>query len=153
MRHRPSFSQHRTSAFCCAALLGLALLAGSPGHAASIPAWLDDAITTWNEENPAIEIQFVDIKDSYIWYMVPKTAETGHETVRERVYAIAARHRYQMTDAEELVTTARPPAATSNKKCWNRSFTLDIDAGRQRMLTTLVCDDTGRWLTGFRVLE
>ena len=139
---------------CYIGLLATGLLASSSGHAASIPVWLDDAITTWNEENAAIQIRFVDIKDSYVWYMIPQTTETGHRLIRERVYAIAAKHGYQMTEAEELVTTARPPSqGNKEKKCWNRSFTLDLEVGRQRLLTTLVCDDETYWFMGFRILE
>ena len=29
--------------------------------AASVPAWLDGAITEWNQENPDVQIQFVDL--------------------------------------------------------------------------------------------
>jgi hypothetical protein len=80
---------------------------------------------------------------------------------------------YKLTDDEERVTTGKPPSPVSpyrTKKCWTRSFVLDIEelsnttaAGgrgssgksglRQRMLTSLVCDDKPYWLTGFRILQ
>ena len=141
-------------ALCSAGLLALALLAGSPAHAVAIPAWLDDAVSTWNAENTAVQIRFAEIKDSYVWYTIPKTTETGHRTIRERVYAIAAQHGYQMTEAEELITTARAPSKNNRqKKCWNRSFTLNLETGRQRLLTTLICDDEADWFAGFRISE
>jgi hypothetical protein len=50
------------------------------------------------------------------------------------------------------------------KKCWSRSFVLNIQAEnhtiavgdepsgqRQRMLTSLVCEDSATWWAGFRV--
>ena len=123
--------------------------------AASVPAWLDGAITEWNEANPEIRIQFVDIKDSYVWYAVPNTPETGHAELRESIYGIVQRHGYERVEVEELVTTGRPPSptksASGDKKCWKRSFTLDLDTGRQRLLTTQVCADSPNWLAGFRV--
>ncbi len=123
--------------------------------AASVPAWLDAAITEWNQENPKVQIQFVEIKDSFVWYMVPNTPETGHVELRESIYGIVQRHGYQRTEAEELVTTGRPPSpnksGSRDKKCWKRSFTLDLEVGRQRLLTTQVCADTTSWLAGFRV--
>ena len=123
--------------------------------AASVPAWLDDAITEWNLENPKVQIQFVEIKDSFVWYAVPNTPETGHAELRESIYGIVQRHGYQRTEAEELVTTGRPPSldksSSRDKKCWKRSFTLDLEVGRQRLLTTQVCADTTSWLAGFRV--
>jgi hypothetical protein len=130
------------------------LLAGTSGLAASIPVWLDDAISAWNAENETTQIRFVDIKDGYVWYTIPKTEDIGHQRIRERVYTIAEQHGYQMTEREELVTTARPPwGDRKDKKCWNRGFTLDLDTGRQRMLTTLVCAAEAEWLAGFRILE
>jgi hypothetical protein len=57
-------------------------------------------------------------------------------------------------EAEELVTTGRPPASTpGRKKCWQRGFTLEIDTGRQRMLTTQVCADGDNWFAGFRIVQ
>ena len=123
--------------------------------AASVPAWLDSAITEWNQENPKVQIQFVEIKDSFVWYIVPNTPETGHVELRESIYGIVQRHGYQRTEAEELVTTGRPPSpnksGSRDKKCWKRSFILDLEVGRQRLLTTQVCADTTSWLAGFRV--
>ena len=137
-------------------ILTLGLLAAGLTLAASIPAWLDDAISNWNQENPETPIQFLDIKDSYVWYTMPSTAEIGHAEIRERVYAIVEAHGYQKTVEEELVTTGRPPSPSGpskTKKCWSRSFTLDIDVGRQRMLTALVCGDTTGYYAGFRILQ
>ena len=50
------------------------------------------------------------------------------------------------------------------KKCWSRSFVLNIQAEnntkavgdetsgqRQRMLTSMVCEDTNAWWAAFRV--
>ena len=84
-------------------LVTLGFLAAGLCHAASIPAWLDDAISKWNQENPAVQIRFVDIKDSFVWYMIPDTPETGHQVVRERTYTIAEANGYRRTEAEELV--------------------------------------------------
>ena len=137
-------------------LVTLGFLAAGLCQAASIPAWLDDAISNWNQENPAVQIRFVDIKDSFVWYMIPDTPETGHKVVRERTYGIAEAHGYQRTEAEELVTTGRPPSPVKpykEKKCWTRSFTLNLEVGRQRLLTTLVCEDEGYWFAGFRIAE
>jgi len=120
--------------------------------AASIPAWLDDAISEWNGENPGVPIKFVEIKDQYVWYTVPNTAETGQKQIRESVYGIVQRHGYQQTEAEELVTTGRPPN-TRQTKCWTRSFTLDLEVGRQRLLTTQVCVGDESWFAGFRVIQ
>ncbi len=153
-------------------LAAIALFAHNDCGAASIPAWLDDAITEWNEQNEDIQIQFVDIKDSYVWYMIPDTPEIGHKDIRESIYQIVLEHGYKVTDEEERVTTAKPPSQDSPhkaKKCWTRSFVLDIEnmsnttaAGRgggarpglrQRMLTSLVCEDRPYWFTGFRILQ
>jgi len=156
MKHLLKTHPLRTIALACAGLLVFCLLAGSVAQAASIPAWLDDAISVWNDENPATQIRFVEIKDSYVWYMIPKTEQTGNKAVRERTYAIAERHGYQKTEREELITTGRPPSPNKpyrDKKCWSRGFTLDLDVGRQRMLTTLVCDGDSDWFAGFRILE
>ena len=164
--------KHRINGFIVVAGIVACLLSPGPADAASIPAWLDDAITVWNEENPAVQIEFVDIKDSYVWYMIPATEEVGHKMVRERVYNIVVGHGYKVTDEEEMVITGKPPSMTTpykTKKCWTRSFVLDIEAlsnttsagrgghadsgTRQRMLTSLVCDDNGYWFAGFRILQ
>ena len=86
----------------------------------------------------------------------PRTSERPRRFGRERVYAIAEAHGYQKTVEEELVTTGKPPVPnkpSKPRKCWSRSFTLDIDVGRQRMLTTLVCGDTAGYYAGFRILQ
>ena len=158
---------------CLAGLVAAGFATTTPCSAASIPAWLDDAISEWNEENKATPIEFLEIKDDYVWYMMPKTAEIGHKDVREAIYGMVMDHGYQQTDDEERVTTGKPPSPVSpykTTKCWTRSFVLDIEelsnttaAGgrgghgqtglRQRMLSSLVCDDTPYWLTGFRILQ
>ena len=146
--------KHSHKIYLCAALLAAGLLAGGLIQAASVPVWLDDAISTWNAENPETQIRFVEIKDSYVWYMIPKTAVSGHQEVRERVYAITEHNGYTRTEAEELVTTGRPPSQSrKDKKCWGRGFVKELDVGRQRMLTTLVCDVETDWFAGFRILE
>jgi hypothetical protein len=143
------------------------VLAAATAWAASVPSWLDDGISNWNTEHPDNPIRFVDIKDSFVWYDMAKTPEMGHQQIRERINAIVLGHGYEPLDDEELVTTGKPPAttgATGPKKCWSRSFVLDIaaqadvraagdsDAGsRQRMLTRLVCDDSKTWWAAFRV--
>jgi len=48
--------------------------------------WLDDAITDWNKANPASPIQFMDIKDSYVWYSVAGKPELSSKDIRRRVY-------------------------------------------------------------------
>jgi hypothetical protein len=138
--------------------------------AASIPAWLDEGITKWNSANPAKTIDFVEVKDSFVWYQMPKSTELGHQQVRERVNAIVLDHGYVPADDEELVTTARPPALSgpaTSKKCWRRSFVVNIEAQsnvraagdgevagqRQRLLTSLVCEDTETWWAAFRVAD
>lgn len=148
----------------------ICLLVGSVG-ATSIPAWLDDAISGWNSETPDVQIEFVDIKDSYVWYMLPDTDEIDQKGIRESVYAIVLQHGYKITAEEELITTGKPPSPTNPshpKKCWTRSFVQDIeelsntvaagssreDSGlRQRMLTSMVCEDGPYWFTGFRILQ
>lgn len=139
------------------AIAGLVLfvLATPATHAASIPAWLDDAITAFNEKNPGIQIQFVDIKDSFVWYVVPDTAEIGSKDIRDGIYGIAQTNGYKMTTTEELVTIGRPPGKpATDKKCWQRSFTLDAGpSAAGRMLTTFVCEDNEQWFAGFRVLQ
>jgi hypothetical protein len=125
--------------------------------AASIPVWLDDAMTEFNEKNPNMQFRFVDIKDSYAWYVVQDTAEIGSKDIREGIYGLAKANGYKMTSEEELLTTARPPSQKSpatDKKCWKRSFTLDGGTGSAgRMLTTFVCQDDQQWFTGFRILQ
>lgn len=153
------------------ACLGLSLVVSStPAPAASIPAWLDEAITSWNGENPGLQIQFVDIKDSFVWYFVERSTEIGQKEIRDATYRIVEAHGYRPADDEELVTTARPPTpegpSRSSKKCWRRSFVLAIDSlsdqkavesddtgQRQRMLTSLICEDEKAWYPGFRVLN
>jgi hypothetical protein len=148
-------------------------VATAPCQAASIPAWLDDAISERNEKDKSMQIEFLEIKDEFVWYMIPDTPEIGHKDIRERIYELVMEHGYKQTDDEERVTTGKPPSPVSpykTKKCWTRSFVLDIEelsnttaAGgrggrgqtglRQRMLTSLVCEDTPYWLTGFRILQ
>ena len=152
----------------------LVLLAGVPCQAAAIPAWLDDSIMEWNDNNPDVQITFVDIKDSFVWYMIPKAPEIGSQDIRESVYEIVTANGYTRADDEELVTTGRPPTPSGpagEKKCWRRSYVLDIQqlsnttsagygrgqgerAGqRQRMLTSMVCADGPQWYAGFRTLQ
>jgi hypothetical protein len=149
-----------TGLLCCAGLVAASLFLATPSNAASIPAWLDDAITKWNEKNQASPIRFVDIKDSYVWYTVAATAELGSKEVRDSVYSIAIEHGYANTADEEIVTTGRPPSpggASKDKKCWTRTFLRDIQQGSsttgERMLTTLVCADGANWSVGFRVAQ
>jgi hypothetical protein len=139
-----------------ACILAVGLLSSGLAIAASIPAWLDDAITSWNQENSEVPIRFLDIKDSFVWYMMPKTDSISHSQIRERMYAIAESNKYQKTVEEELITTGKPPSPVKPyqaKKCWSRSFTLNVDVGRQRMLTTYLCEDTSNWYTGFRIIQ
>ena len=116
--------------FAVATAVAIGPWAVTPSGAASIPVWLDDAITEWNEENEAIQIEFVDIKDSFVWYMVPDTPDIGHKDIRESIYKIIQSNGYKTTDQEELVTTGKPPSQTTpykEKKCWQRSFVLTIN--------------------------
>jgi hypothetical protein len=125
-----------------AGLLLSGLFVGGSAMAASIPAWLDEAISNWNEEHPQEQIQFVAIKNEFVWYTIPKTSEKQHEQIRESVYGIAESHGYARTEDEESVTLARPPVPSgpsTERKCWSRSFTQDRDTGHQRLLTSLVC--------------
>jgi len=151
--------------------LAIGLWAATPLSAGSIPAWLDDAISEWNAENEGMLIEFVDIKDSYVWYMIPDSPDIGHKEIRKSIYEMVQANGYKTTDQEELVTTGKPPspiAPYKEKKCWTQSFVLDIEelsntkaAGgrgerpgmRQRMLTSLVCEDGPYYFTGFRVLQ
>ena len=137
-----------------AALVTVGLLSFERAQAAAVPAWLDSAVAARNAAHPELPIEFVDIKDSFVWYKTPKVSETDHQLIRESIYEVARKNGYKETETEELVTTGRPPVASgahTEKKCWNRSFTLDLEAGRQRLLTTLVCSDEGQWFAGFRV--
>jgi len=145
----------------CSGLLTIGLFAITPCNAGSIPAWLDDSITNWNASNPKDTIQFVDIKDSYVWYTMAATPELGSKEIRARVYGIAYKNGYANTQDEEIVTTGKPPVASGpvkTVKCWTRSFLRDIKsgdstAGTSRMLTTLVCQDGANWSAGFRILQ
>jgi len=155
-------------AACCAGLIVMGSLVSTPCRAASIPAWLDDAITSRNEKDPSLKIQFIAIKDSFVWYEIPATPERGGKQIRGVIDTIAQQNGYGTSDGEEIVTTGKPPAASgpaTAKKCWSRSFVLDLQknnntnsmAGdpdeRQRMLTRLVCEDNGHWDAGFRIIE
>ena len=152
---------------CLAVCVGLCMISATPCGATSIPAWLDEGITQWNSANPETPIRFVDIKDSFVWYDMPKSSDVGQARIREGVNKIVLGHGYVPLDDEEKVTTARPPVTsgrTQSKKCWSRSFTLDVQAQsetkavggespgqRQRMLTSLVCEDSATWWAAFRV--
>ena len=162
---------HHLRRFSVIGILTIGLLSTGLALATTIPAWLDDAIADWNEENAAIQIEFVDIKDSFVWYMIPDTPDIGRKEIRASIYQIIQAHGYKTTDQEELVTTGKPPSPVKpykEKKCWTQSFVLDIEelsntttaggrdgnAGqRQRMLTSLVCEDGPLWFTGFRILQ
>lgn len=140
--------------------LAVTLFTGAALSAGSIPAWLDDGITHWNKENPASPLQFVDVKDSYVWYTLAGTTELESKAIRDRVYSIVYKNGYANSQDEEIVTTAKPPSPNGPakaKKCWTRSFLRDIQKGsattEERMLTTLVCDDAPGWSAGFRVLQ
>ena len=145
---------------CCITLIAVGLLGATPCVAGSIPAWLDDAITQWNKDNPASPIRFVDIKDSYVWYTMPGSPELGSKEIRDRVYGIAYKNGYANTQDEEIVTTGKPPSPNGpakTKKCWTRSFLRDVQKASpttvERMLTTLVCEDGANWSAGFRILQ
>ena len=176
MRHRFHGSGSRgwrgklvAIAGCCAAMIAISLFAGSPCNAASIPAWLDHAITEWIQENPDVQIEFVDIKDSFVWYMIPGSPETASKDIRTSIHEIVIKNGYEVTDQEELVTTGKPPSQTTpykEKKCWQRSFVLTINelsnttaiggersGVRQRLLTSLVCQDGRDWYAGFRIAQ
>ena len=157
---KPLFEKLVVVAVLCAGLIGMGLLAASPCHAGSIPAWLDDGISQWNKANPESRLQFVSIKDSYVWYTMPGNTELASKDIRERVYGIAYKNGYANTQDEEIVTTARPPSPNGpakEKKCWTRSFLRDIQKGSpttvERMLTTFVCEDGANWSVGFRALQ
>jgi len=153
----------------CAAVLLVGSFIAAPCSAASIPAWLDESITTWNEKHPEPQIAFVDIKDSFVWYKIKRTPELGHKEIRNLTYKLVQDKGYVTADDEERVTPWRPPSTggpAGQKKCWSRSFVLDIQALgnttavdgehsgiRQRMLTCLFCDDGAYWMAGFRTAE
>jgi hypothetical protein len=145
---------------CCAIVLAIASLSTAPSGAAQIPAWLDDSITSWNTNNPTSTIQFVDIKDSYVWYTMAATPEITSKEIRARVYGIAYKNGYMNSQDEEIVTTGKPPRQSGpakTTKCWTRSFLRDVQKGSpttvERMLTTLVCEDGANWSAGFRILQ
>ena len=156
-------------AIMLAACLAAVVLAAAPCLAASIPAWLDEAITSWNERNPTLPIQFVAIKDSYVWYRVQESPEIGQKGIRDITYKIAQQNGYATTNEEELVTTGRPPSESgpsTAKKCWKRSFVKTLEgqantttvagdhAGvQQRMLTSMICEDGPYWALGYRILQ
>jgi len=145
--------------FACSALT-VGFLAVTPGHAAQIPAWLDDGISQWNKANPTNTITFVDIKDSYAWYTMAASPDVSAKDIRGKAYGIAYKAGYANSQDEEIVTTARPPSPNGvgkTKKCWTRSFLRDVEKGSattvQRMLTTMVCEDTPNYALGFRVAQ
>jgi hypothetical protein len=150
-----TYPRRAPAAALCLAVVAACILSVLPAGAASIPSWLDKAITDWNEANPSQPFQFMDIKDSFAWYRIARSEQVGHEQVRTSLTEIVLKNGYKPTDQEELVTTGRPPAAQGNpttKKCWSRSYTLDIDTGRQRLLTSSICEDAAEWLVGIRVV-
>lgn len=143
----------RSAALLLAVVAGLATV---PAEAASIPAWLDQAIADWNKVHTARPIEFVDIKDQFVWYRLAKSGDREPSQARASVYAIAEKSGYKTTTTEELVTTAKPPVASGaakNKKCWSRSFTQEMAVGQERLLTSLLCDDGDNWMMGFRVIQ
>lgn len=153
-------------------LLAFAALLALAATAASIPAWLDEAVTEYNSENADAPLRFVDIKDSYVWYMTPDPKGASGKEIRGSIYQLIVNEGYELADSEEMVTTGKPPTPTAPykaKKCWTRSFVITIDelsnttmagAGtgqrsgvRQRMLTSMVCQDGASWWMGFRTLQ
>ncbi len=155
----------KLAALACVAVLALGIIAS----ATSIPSWLDDGISKYNAKNPSSPIRFVQIKDQFVWYDMAKASDVPLAQIRERIKQIVLDNGYAPMDDEELVTTGRPPVesgASAAKKCWSRSFVLNIAAQgntkavgaespgqRQRMLTNLVCEDTATWWTAFRTLD
>jgi hypothetical protein len=135
----------------------------APSFAASVPAWLDEAITGWNEKNPDRMIRFVGIQDSFVWYRMQASEEIGQKEIRDVSDQLAQANGYVYVDTEEKVTTGRPPSespARGDKKCWRRSMVLDAGGTptgttptKQRMLTRMVCEDGAHWMTGFRSAE
>jgi hypothetical protein len=137
-------------------LSALGLLASVPSPAASIPAWLDQAITDFNKNNPTSPIEFMAIKDQYAWYRLSKESGIDAAQIRTKVYGIAQTAGYAKMSPEELVTAARPPVASgaaTQKKCWSRSFTMTVTTGQERLLTSLICEDTADWKMAFRVIQ
>ena len=137
-------------------VVAVALLASLSSQAASIPAWLDQAITDFNKANATRPVEFVEIKNSFVWYRVAKDGSADSVKGRKLLYTIAESTGYATTSPEELVITARPPAASGpdkDKKCWSRSFTKDVTTGQQRLLSSLICEDGENWMLGFRVIQ
>src|SRR5262245_34285787 len=160
----------KLSTLAGAAICGAALLVATPTPAASVPEWLDEGISSWNQKNPDAAIRFVSIKDSFVWYDMPKSAELGQKQIRERLKNIVYGNGYEPMDEEDLVTTGKPPVTSGRsapKKCWSRSFVYNIQAQsntvaagdddhsgqRQRLLTSLICEDASVWWAAFRVAE
>ena len=136
-----------------ACILTVGLLSSGLAIAASIPVWLDDAITSWNQENSEVPIRFLDIKDSFVWYMMPKTDSISNSQIRERMYAIAESNKYQKTVEEELITTGKPPSPVKPyqaKKCWSRIWPWYERVGSARQPRTHV-NSTGNTLNERRV--
>ncbi len=153
-----SFPLSRVALYVAVAALAVAAVA--PNWAATIPVWLDDAISGWNAAHAESPIQFVAIKDAYAWYRMAGAPELAAKDIRDRVYGITEANGYVKTQDEEMVTTGRPPVASGpvkTVKCWTRTFLRDPKKGStsvsQRMLTTMVCQEDGTWAAGFRVLE
>ena len=150
-------------------LFCLAAMTATTALAATIPSWLDAGITKWNGANPAAQLKFVNVKDSYVWYEMPKSTEHSLPQMRDRVNTVVLGQGYKPLDDEEMVTMGKPPVASGRatpKKCWSRSFVYDIQAEndtrakgdeasgqRQRMLTSMVCDDSATWWAAFRVAD
>jgi hypothetical protein len=145
---------------CVVLLAALVVAAPAPSSAATVPAWLDDAITAYNQAHPEGPIEFVAIKDSYVWYRTAAVPEITSKEIRARIHGITEANGYEKTSDEEMVTTGRPPVtggAARTVKCWTRSYLRDPMRGStgisQRMLTTMVCEEGGSWAAGFRILE
>ena len=143
-----------------AGFAALGLFGTTPCRAATIPAWLDDGIAEWSKAHPESPIQFVAIKDGYVWYRMTATPTLGSKDIRSSVYGIANKNGYASTQDEEMVTTGRPPVPNGpakTVKCWTRSFLRDAQKGStttvERMLTTMVCEEGPTWSVGFRILE
>jgi len=142
-------------AVCCSGIL-----LSVPCAAAEIPAWLDDSISKWNAENADVQIAFADIKDSFVWYTIPKNPKGGQQEIRAAIRKIALGNSYVPMGEEDTVTTGKPPVAkgqSTRKKCWNRSYMMGVKTGSatqsSSMLTTLVCEDTASWWAGFRLAK
>src|SRR6187431_1501023 len=100
------------AALLTAACLGILAV---PSGAASIPAWLDEGISNWNACNPKSPIRLFDIKDSFGWYDVTKSAEVDHKQIRARINDIVLGHGYAPMDDEEKVTTGKPPVTMGGR--------------------------------------